>query len=440
MFITEFTDLRSQHISLREKIAELESLANVLDNMLHLNDFVDAFSDYLGRLIPEKDVLYFYDAILTPQFQEASHGTIQPAIKITPQDLIEIVDKQEDKFAYEHENESDDSYNFDEENYDTDAGDDSYNFDENNYYSSEVSVEIVSAIKIKSIIIAQLQKLKPEYIEVLKKRKETLDLQLDDLFNKLLQNATPGSELLFTIPDELDQDLQTVIDYRENKNKKSNKGLLWMQLDAFIGFRDSVYDTPFEAKLIEIMGNISKLGFLHHSGNALVGKGMDFSRKIIYISDLLPNVSSVVLRGCGMATEDKSKSLAKAEIKKSNQSPCGIFDFAWTKGDKQEPTREHTLDVPTYDAGMGAASDLTTRIIDEIRKSKIGVNAEHLSVKFYVGPYHGDIEKGAKGDPGDSGRYLSAPKALRFFIKNKETKPLSTEELDTSNEPNPPKR
>lgn len=428
MFIDDFNNLRDQYKSVSKDIVEFEILASQMDSMLDPNTFFYHFYDFLTHYASESHILSFYDVILIPQFELGTRDIIQKGIKVTPQDLINIVKSQADQFIQEYANRNSSS------NYiDCDCDGDIWG-----YYRDCEQEETICAIEIKSMIIMQLQKLKPENIEALKKKRESLYFQLDGLFNKLLHEITPNSELLFTV-QELDQELITIIDYRENRGDKNKKGFLWIPLDTFIQFTNSVSDINFEEKLIKIMSNISKLSFLHHSGNAVLNHGLEFSKEIPLISDLLPNVSSIILRGCGMAKEDKSKSIVKAHINKHpNQPPGDISDFMWTKGDKQEPNRQHTLDVESYECGMGAASDLTARIINEIRGSKIGVNAESLSIKFYVGPYKGDVEHGAKGEPGDNGRYLTAPKALRFFIRDKDIQSPYSEQLDTESAPNKP--
>lgn len=405
-------DKRSKGILIRIKM--LEHVQHVLNrsslSKKELECFFDNLYSVLSHNVDVQDSVFsrFYDQLYL-QFEQLT--------QFTPQGLIDIIECQGDLFSFESG--VDEQYTYQDENGDY------YSF---SYTDAQASaIEHMNVKEIKCSLIENLKNIE-NHITELKIEEGILSLEKKKLLTELSQEIMPNTELLLTIDASLDDDLMVVKDYREHKNAINNRGFLWIDIDTFLQLIKSFADAEWS----ELKNKITKLSILHHSGQRLLENEYDYSPHMLTIGNQLPYVSSVVLRGCGMAEETRSKDLAEKEQKKYAHYNS-TSDFKWLKGEKKETTRQHTLDIQNSASGVRAASPLAASIITALKESSIGVNVGNVSIKLYVGPYKGDAEKGAEGLLGLHERYKRAPKALRFFMKE-EAKSCISEQSDVNDE------
>jgi hypothetical protein len=243
---------------------------------------------------------------------------------------------------------------------------------------------------------------------------------------KQIEGPAEVTELLLICDPNLDKDLQAVMQYRLNKNP----ALLVMDLKEYV----SVINYLQSIGLSDTFSRITKLGILHHSGNILLDSAADnYVPYIKGIGDSLPNVSTVVLRGCGMVQEKPAKKLAlnkaratdptlasDAAAKTSIRKGMLFFKANDERHEHGKSMREFTLDVGAEE-GKKAVIALTNAVVCELKKSNLGKDLSEgvtPTIKCYVAGYVGDPVKGAKPDLGVAldDRFLTAPKAIRFEI------------------------
>lgn len=230
--------------------------------------------------------------------------------------------------------------------------------------------------------------------------------------------APAPQELLLILDDHVDDDLQKVIEYRYTKSKN----ILVMPFDEY-------------TKAVELIGfslpSVTKLGFLHHSGNALLDDKPQFTDVDILqkVGQSLPNVAVFCERGCGLQLENPERfqklirqtlKTITGDTKLTNDAfdqslKTGSIRFA--KGEHQQLLRETTLLLSHRD-GMDLAGRLLRKLCENLFEGGLGRNVEQVATKYYVGGYHGS-NTGAVPEPGAGDRSKKHPKAIRFFSARK---------------------
>ena len=176
------------------------------------------------------------------------------------------------------------------------------------------------------------------------------------------------TELLVLAPAKdrpIDRDLLAVIKMRERVCREKGAKLIVMPFDAF--------NTLMCSEVVESVSGITKLSFLHHSGQSLSeqASGESYAENVGAYAKKLPDLKDIVLRGCGTASVVAGS--------KSKTAPVDMYSLKIVEGTRtQHPQGNQLLIQQTCLDGVIKTTVAYREKLDD-SKSKIVVKNVELS-------------------------------------------------------------